>query len=200
MRLQMSCNYGCNYVRLVANSGRHGQEWPSLAWLKSWLAHHGRCWSLWLLHFTAAPRTPNPLIIGPICSTLLVAVRNCPLTWAFAVRSWFVVAVRSLTLPVESRPVSRPESPSCCVARSARVDGYASSGSITAPGSSGWVHVERLRHLHVQISVSLSDLRASGLNHTDRLGGGGESCLAGRGTSSVRACSAGGWANERNHA
>jgi hypothetical protein len=40
--------------------------------------------------------------------------------------------------------------------------------------------VELLRYLHVQVSVSPSDLRASGLNHTDRLGCGGESCLAGR--------------------
>jgi hypothetical protein len=71
-------------------------------------------------------RTPNPLIVGLICSTLLVAVRNCPLTWAYAVRSWFVAAVRFLTLPIESRPVSRPETPFCRLVRPARVDGYVS--------------------------------------------------------------------------
>jgi hypothetical protein len=64
-------------------------------------------------------RTPNPLIVGLICSTLLVAVQNCPLTWAFVVRSWIVAAARFLMLPVESRPVSRAGSPSCCVPRSA---------------------------------------------------------------------------------
>lgn len=55
-------------------------------------------------------RTPSPLIVGLICSTLLVAVRNCLLTWVFAARSRFVAATRFLTLPVESRAVSRPGS------------------------------------------------------------------------------------------
>jgi hypothetical protein len=66
----------------------------------------------------------NPLIVGLICLTLLVAVRNCPLTWALVVRSGFVAAARFLTLPVESRSVSRSEAPSCWVVRQTRVDGY----------------------------------------------------------------------------
>jgi hypothetical protein len=128
----------CAGAYLVANSGRHGQERPPWAWLKSWLAHHRRCWSLRLLHFAAAalplvsgveaaPRTPNPLIVGPICSMLLVDARKPYISWAFATL-WSLVAVtRLLTLPVESRPVSRTESPSCAVAGSSRVDGYVSS-------------------------------------------------------------------------
>jgi hypothetical protein len=114
-------------VASLRTRGRHGQERPSRAWLKSWLAHHGRCWSLRLLHFTAASRTPNPLVVGPICSMLLVDARKPYISWAFATL-WSLVAVtRLLTLPVESRPVSRTESPSCAVAGSSRVDGYVSS-------------------------------------------------------------------------
>jgi hypothetical protein len=72
-------------------------------------------------------RTPNPLIVGPICSMLLVDARKPYISWAFATL-WSLVAVtRLLTLPVESRPVSRTESPSCAVAGSSRVDGYVSS-------------------------------------------------------------------------
>jgi hypothetical protein len=83
-------------------------------------------------------RTPNPLIIGLICSTLLVAVRNCYLTWAFAVRSWFVATPRFLTSPVESRPISRPTSRSCCVACPATVNGYVSRVLTSVAGGVRW--------------------------------------------------------------
>ncbi|TCN41025.1 hypothetical protein EV644_105311 [Kribbella orskensis] len=59
-------------------------------------------------------------------------------------------------------------------------DTHVSSGSVTARGLRGWAGFELLRHFHVQISVNPSDLSASGLNHTDRLDGGGDSCLAAR--------------------
>jgi hypothetical protein len=74
------------------------------------------------LGFCAPPgtRTPNPLIVGLVCSSLLVAVRNCALTWAFAVRSCFVGATRSVTLPVESRPVSRSEPPAVSPTRNCK--------------------------------------------------------------------------------
>jgi hypothetical protein len=42
-------------------------------------------------------------------------------------RSWLVAAARFLTLPVESRPVSRSEPQSSWVVRQTRVDGYVSS-------------------------------------------------------------------------
>jgi hypothetical protein len=49
------------------------------------------------------------------------------MTWAFVVRSWFVAAARFLTLPVESRPVSRLVAASYSVARTATFDAYVSS-------------------------------------------------------------------------
>jgi hypothetical protein len=58
------------------------------------------------------------------------------------------------------------------------IDTYASGGFIMALGLHGWAGVELLRHLHVQVSVSPSDLRPRGLNQTDRLGGGVESYFA----------------------
>jgi hypothetical protein len=72
-------------------------------------------------------RTPNPLIVGLVCSTLLIVGQYRGLTWGFVVRLWCVVPARLLTLPVESRPVSRAEIPSWWVIRPAGVDGYVSS-------------------------------------------------------------------------
>jgi hypothetical protein len=78
--------YVSSRVHLVANSGRHGQERPSRAWLKSWLAHHCRCWSLRLLHFTAAPRTPNPLILVRGFATILNNASTPALTSVYSSR------------------------------------------------------------------------------------------------------------------
>jgi hypothetical protein len=60
-------------------------------------------------------RTPNPLIIGWICSALLVVAQDPSICWAFAALWSFVAAARLLSLPEESRPVSRPsESTAWC--------------------------------------------------------------------------------------
>ncbi|TCO43616.1 hypothetical protein EV646_112193 [Kribbella antiqua] len=53
-------------------------------------------------------RTPNPLIIGRICSALLTVARNPFNCRTFGALSSFGAASRLRSLPVESRPVSRP--------------------------------------------------------------------------------------------
>jgi hypothetical protein len=59
LRLRVNCNYGCNYMRLVAISGRHrsGATIPGLAQVVAGTP------SPVLVAPVAAPRTPNPLIL-----------------------------------------------------------------------------------------------------------------------------------------
>jgi hypothetical protein len=56
-------------------------------------------------------RTPDPLIIGLIYSTLRLAARKPFIARGFSAWWSSIAAARLLLLPVESRPVSRPGSP-----------------------------------------------------------------------------------------
>jgi hypothetical protein len=69
----------------------------------------------------------GPLIVGPICSMLLVVARIPFVSRAFAALSSLVAATRLLTLPVESGPVSRTRFRSCAWTRSPTVDDYVST-------------------------------------------------------------------------
>lgn len=95
----------------VANSAHSGRGTPLKRYGQPLKERMRSCWPGWLLYLAAVSgngRTSNPLIIGLICSALLIAARSCSLTWAFAVMLWLAAAAaRFLTLLVETRPVSR---------------------------------------------------------------------------------------------
>jgi hypothetical protein len=57
LRIRVNCNYGCNYLRLVANSGHPGQDRPSKRDQWSAIDQQRPCWPPWLLYFAAVQQS-----------------------------------------------------------------------------------------------------------------------------------------------